>query len=247
MRSLRSTIATTVSLFLAGLVIAVTPTSAHAADVYRYWAYFSATDGAFVAQEVGPSSSNPKDGSIEGYRYAAPADFNNPNVPRADLSTVTFDSVCGDKEAEADQKRVAVLIDYGVEADAAKGAEVPTPEALCAVVDKQATGLQTLQAVAPDLRTEKSSYGPSLCGISGYPATGCSSDTAEKGTPADEGTVEFRTASSDSGDTSASDVSEADSDDSDDSNLPVLLIVAGVIVLLLAGGLILARRNRSAA
>lgn len=247
MRSLRTTIATALSLALAGLVIALTPTSAHAADVYRYWAYFTVTNDKFVAQAVGPSSSKPKDGSIEGYRYAAPTDFNNPNVPRADLGKVTFDSVCGDKEAGADQKRVAVLIDYGVEADAAKGAEVPAPEALCAVVDKKATGLQTLQAVAPDLRTEKSSYGPSLCGISGYPATGCSSDVAKEGTPADEGTVEFETAATDSGDSSASDVSKADGDSDDDSNLPVLLGVGGVIVLLLAGGLILARRNRSAA
>ncbi|QIX27036.1 hypothetical protein ncot_10850 [Nocardioides sp. JQ2195] len=244
MRSLRTTIATALSLALAGLVIALTPSTAHADDVYRYWAYFSVSNDKFVAQAVGPSSSKPKDGTVEGYRYAAPADFNNPNVPRADLSKVTFESVCGDKEAESDQKRVAVLIDYGVEADAAKGAEIPEPEALCAVVPTKATGLQTLQAVAPDLRTEKSSYGPSLCGISGYPATGCSSDTAEKGTPAEEGTVEFQTAAA--GDASGSDVSGADSE-SDDDNLPVLLGVGGVIVVLLAGGLVLARRNRSAA
>lgn len=245
MRSLRTTITTVLSLLLAGLVVAFTPTSAHADDVYRYWAYFTVTDGAFAPQSVGPSSSKPKDGDIEGYRYAAPADFNNPNVPRADLETVTFDAVCGAKEAAADEKRVAVLIDYGVEADAADGAEVPEPEALCAVVPKKATGLQTLQAVAPDLRTEKSSYGPSLCGISGYPATGCTSDVAEKGTPTDEDTVEF--AMAESADASGSDTSEADSGEDDDSNLPVLLGVGGVIVVLLAGGLVLARRNRSAA
>ena len=51
----------------------------------------------------------PKDGDIEGYRYAAPANFDKPNLPRADLTEVTFDAVCGDKSAEAGEKRVAVL------------------------------------------------------------------------------------------------------------------------------------------
>ncbi|KQY64573.1 MULTISPECIES: SCO2322 family protein [unclassified Nocardioides] len=243
MRSLRSSIATAISLFLAGLVIAATPGSAHAADVYRYWAYYTVTDGAFVTQETGPAGATPADGSVEGYRYAAPADFKKPNLPRADLATVNFDSVCGDKEAAAGEKRVAVLIDYGVEADA-NGAEVPQPEALCAVVPEKANGLQTLQAVAPDLRTKKSSFGPLLCGISGYPATGCADEKADAGTPADEGNVEFATASSD--DKGASDSSKAN-DDKDDSNTGVLLGVGGLIVVLLAGGFYLSRRNRSAA
>lgn len=244
MRSIRSTIATALSLFLAGLVVAFTPSTAHAADVYRYWAYFTVTNDAFVAQGTGPSSSKPVDGAVEGYRYAAPADFNNPNVPRADLTKVNFDSVCGDKEAEDGEKRVAVLIDYGVAADAADGTEIPDPEALCAVVPKKATGLQTLEAVAPDLRTEPSSYGPQLCGISGYPATGCSSDKADKGTPADEETVDFAIPSSDE---KGSDTSKADSDEDDDSNVGMLLGVGGLVVILAAGGIYFSRRNRSAA
>ncbi|WP_067432248.1 SCO2322 family protein [Nocardioides jensenii] len=232
-----------VTISLIGMLLVGTGTagaSAAPADVYRYWGYFTVTDGEFVLQPTGPADAKPTDGAIEAYRLAAPADFNKPNLPRADLTKVTFDSVCGAKEAATDQKRVAVLIDYGVQADATDGAEVPEPEALCAVVPADANGMNVLQAVAPDVRIEKEL----LCGISGYPATGCA-DKADKATPADDGTVEFATASSD--DTGSSDSSAADDDEDDDSNTGILLGVGGLIVILGAGGLYLSRRNRAAA
>lgn len=245
MRTTRSLITSLIALLLAGFVVVGTAPTATAADIYRYWAYFTVSDGEFVAQQTGPSGATPKDGSIEAYRYAAPADFKKPNLPRADLAEVTFESVCGDKTAEDGQKRVAVLIDYGVEADAPDGVEVPQAEALCAVVPAKANGLQTLQAVAPEIRTKKSSFGPQLCGISGYPATGCSDDLAEKGTPADGEPIEFATA--DSGDDNASDTSTAADEDEDESNLPMLLGIAALVVVIAVAGVVLSRRNRSAA
>lgn len=243
MRSLRLLIAAAFTLILSGGLVLSSTSGAQAADAYRYWAYYSVTDGAFVAQQTGPSGTTPTDGSIEGYRFAAPADFKNPNVPRADLKSLTFDSICGSKEAAEGKKRVAVLIDYGVEADA-NGATIPSPEALCAVAPTKANGLQVLGAVAPDLRTQKSSFGPLLCGISGYPATGCADEMAKKGTPTNEPTVEFATADSD---TSGSDTSTAADDTDEDSNTGILVGVGGLIVILIAGGLYLSRRNRSAA
>ena len=110
-RAVRATLLPLAALLLAGFVSVGTAPSAHAADVYRYWGYYTVTDGAFVAQETGPAGATPKDGDVEGYRYAAPADFKNPNLPRADLDVVTFDAVCGDKTAADGEKRVAVLID----------------------------------------------------------------------------------------------------------------------------------------
>ena len=190
-RAVRSALLPLLTLLLAGFVSVGTAPAAQAADVYRYWGYYTVTDGAFVAQETGPAGATPKDGDIEGYRYAAPADFKNPNLPRADLTVVTFDAVCGDKTAADGEKRVAVLIDYGVESDAADGETPPDPEALCAVVPEKFNGLQTLQSVAPDLRTQKSSFGPLLCGISGYPATGCADVKVPEGSPADGAAVEF--------------------------------------------------------
>lgn len=240
MRKFPSFVATAIAVFLSGLVVGTAP-AAHAADVYRYWAYFTVKDGAFVAQGTGPADANPADGSIEAYRFAAPADFNNPNLPRADLSTVTFDSVCGSKEAGADEKRVAVLIDYGTEDDA-DGAEIPEPEALCAVVPAKANGMQTLQAVAPEIRTEKTM----LCGISGYPASGCS-DKADKATPPDSETVEFATADSEDSEQDGSDTSQAADDKDDDGSNTWLLLGAGLLVVFLGGGgvLMAMRKERS--
>lgn len=238
-----------VTLLLAAFVSVGTAPSAQAADVYRYWAYFTVTDGAFVAQETGPAGATPQDGDIEGYRYAAPTNFEKPNLPRADLAEVTFEAVCGDKSAETGKKRVAVLLDYGIDADADGGETPPEPEALCAVVDEKANGLQTLQAVAPDLRTEKSSFGPLVCGISGYPTTGCANVKAPEGSPVDGPAVEFagladEAEAADSG-SSDSDTSAASDSDSDDSNAPLLVGLAVLVVAIVAGGVLLQRRNSS--
>ena len=248
-RAVRTALLPLVTLLLAGFVSIGTAPSAQAADVYRYWAYFTVKDGAFVAQQTGPAGSDPKDGDIEGYRYAAPANFEKPNLPRADLGEVTFDAVCGDKTAEAGQKRVAVLLDFGVDSDAADGETPPEPEALCAVVDEKANGLQTLQAVAPEVRTQKSSFGPLVCGISGYPATGCADVKAPQGSPADGPAVEFtglageESASPGSSDSDTS--AASDSDSNDDSNAPLLIGLAVLVVAIVASGVVLQRRNAS--
>ena len=245
-RAVRSALLPLLTLLLAGFVSVGTAPAAQAADVYRYWGYYTVTDGAFVAQETGPSGATPKDGDIEGYRYAAPADFKNPNLPRADLTVVTFDAVCGDKTAAGGDKRVAVLIDYGVDSDAAEGETPPEPEALCAVVPEKFNGLQTLQSVAPDLRTQKSSFGPLLCGISGYPATGCADVKVSEGSPADGPAVEFTGLAGDDTDAGdSSDMSSAADSDSDDSNAPLLIGLAVLVVAIVAGGVVLQRRNAS--
>ncbi|MET1059782.1 MAG: SCO2322 family protein [Nocardioides sp.] len=243
-RAVRSALLPLVTLLLAGFVSVGTAPAAHAADVYRYWAYYQVQDGAFVAAATGPAGATPKDGDVEGYRYAAPADFKNPNLPRADLAVVTFDAVCGDKTAADGEKRVAVLLDYGVEADADAGETPPDPEALCAVVPAEFNGLQTLESVAPDLRTKKSSFGPLICGISGYPATGCADVKVAQGSPADGPAVEFAgLATDDSAAGDSSDTSSASDSDSDDSNAPLLIGLGVLVVAIVAGGVVLQRRN----
>jgi hypothetical protein len=247
-RLLPALLAALLAALLTGLVSLTTAPAAHAADVYRYWSYFQVEDGAFQAAQTGPAGATPEDGAVEGYRWAAPGDPEKPNLPRADLSVVTFDAVCGDKEAAADEKRVAVLLDYGVDEDAPEGATPPQPEALCAVVPTKFNGLQVLQSVAPDTRTQKSSFGPLVCGISGYPETGCADEKADAASPADGDPVEFAGLASEDGSGSAegSDTSSsADSDSDDGSNAPLLVGIGVVVVLLAAGGFYLSRRNAS--
>ena len=211
---------------LAALVV-LAPSSAHAATViYKYWAYYTVTDGEFVYASTGPAETNPADGSIEAYRFAAPADFNKPNYPRADLEELTFDALCGESTAATGEKRVAVLVDYGVAQDAVDEQETPEPVAGCAVVAEDATGIQVLQAVVDDVRVENTSSGPAVCGIGGYPATGCFKNTAEVGTPADGEPVEFAIAGAD----------EPEQEDDDDSSNAGLWIGLGAVLLLIVGG-----------
>jgi hypothetical protein len=244
-RAVRTSLFPLLALLLAGFVTVGTSSTAQAADVYRYWAYFAVQDGAFVPQQTGPAGATPKDGAIEGYRWAAPANYEKPNLPRADLAEVTFDAVCGDKTAADGEKRVAVLIDYGVEQDAPAGGTPPDPEALCAVVPAKANGLQTLQAVAPDLRTQKSSFGPLVCGLSGYPATGCADEKADQGTPADGAPVAFTGIGDETEAADASSDTSAASSSDDDSNAPLLVGIAVLVLAIGAGGFVLQRRSRT--
>ncbi|WP_153505810.1 SCO2322 family protein [Cumulibacter manganitolerans] len=241
MRLARVIVAAAFALLLVGAGAVLTPRTAEAQDIYRYWAYFTVQDGAFVAAATGPAEAVPADGAVEGYRYAAPADFTKPNRPRADLQKVTFDAVCGGTKAAAGQKRVAVLIDYGVKQDAEPGRTPPQPQALCAAVPAQANGLQVLQAVEPKTRTESGSFGPLLCGIADYPTTGCASEVAPSGTPADGDPVDFATASDDT----AASAKATGTDSGDGSNVPLLVGAAVVVVLVAAGGTYLARRRSS--
>lgn len=79
-------------------------------------------------------------------------------------------------EAAAGQVRVGLVVDAGTEADAPDGAV----EVTCVVVDDGATSAEVLRAWA-DARGKALRYDPSglLCGIGGYPATGCGQRTAD--------------------------------------------------------------------
>lgn len=211
------------------------PASDEPTDIYRYWGYFTAAEGEYVYAQTGPADANPADGSVEAYRYAAPADPSNPVVPRADLAEVDFDAVCGEEDAGDGEKRVAVILDYGVEADA-EDAEVPEPEADCAVVAEDASGMQVLDEVE-DVRVESGL----VCAIGEYPATGCS-EIVEEGTPGQEGTVEFAV----DGAAGEEEVSAA-ADSTDDAGGIGWLIGIGVVILaLIIGALVVLRRRSSA-
>jgi hypothetical protein len=145
-------------------------TTAPADTAYRYWGYFQAPDGAWAFAQTGPDASAPADGSVEGWRFAV-AGSSDMRSPRA---LPAFDDVCGGDEAGEGEKRVAVVVDYGRAADAADGDEPPAPRAGCAVVDDAATGADVLAAVA-ETRIEAGL----VCGLDGYPATGCGEAVAE--------------------------------------------------------------------
>lgn len=233
---------------IAGGLVATSPAQAiktqAGPDIYRYWTYFQVTDGKFVTSAVGVGKAVPADGSVEAYRYAAPADFNKPNLPRADLGELTFASICEHVEAADGKKRVAVIIDFGVAEDAEDAGEPPAPTAACAQVAEKATGVQVLSAVTKT-RVEKGM----LCAIEGYPASGCS-ELAKQATPADGADpVDFELLGHD-GDHhedggSATDASSEESDEG--SNVPLLVAIGVVVLAIIVGGVVLSRRNKTAA
>lgn len=237
--SLRRPLGALVCLLLAAAVLLGTAGSASSVDGYRYWNYFHLQTGSWEFSQVGPAEFQPEDGAVEGYRFGTSTTAEG-IPPRADLAEVNFDSICGGTQAGNGEKLVAVVLDYGTEADA-DGETPPAPRAECAAVDQGATGQQVLNSVA-DVRVESGL----TCAINGYPAEGCGEPVPDASPPPDEQPVAFELPASPEEGESADGAGSA-ADGSEDSSLALPLILAGVLVVALAvGAFLLSRRNRSA-
>ena len=153
-----------ITLFLVVLAGGAIAAPAQAA-AYRYWGYYQLTNGAWAFAQAGPAQSVPKDGTIEGWRFAV-ADESSTRTPR---TTPSFDALCASTAVKAGTKRVGLVIDYGRPADAADGAEPPALRAACVAVPEKATGSDVLVAADATLRLDKGL----TCAIDGWPAAGC--------------------------------------------------------------------------
>ena len=232
---LRRTVGVLSSLLLAALFVTGFAGTAHAEGGYRYWNYFHLTGQTWEFSQVGPSGYQPKDGAVEAYRFGTSASSDADGIPpRTDLSEVNFDTVCADKQAATGKKRVAVVLDYGSEADA-DGATPPAPVGECAVVDAKANGQQVLDNVA-DVRSEDGL----TCALDGYPVKGCGDPVTDvKAT--DERPVTFELPISEA----ASDDASSDSTEEDSDLLWPLIGVGLAVVLVAASALAMNRRKRS--
>ena len=218
------------SALLALMTVLAGASPSQAEDGYRYWNYSHLDGDTFAFAETGPADFVPEEGDVEGWRFGT-STVSDGIEPRADLATVSFDAVCGDSKAAADEKRVAVLVDFGTEADA-DGAEVLAPRAECAVVPTAANAQLVLESVV-DVRAEKGM----ICALDGYPATGCGAPVGDAKVQADEATVDFTLPAS------AESPAEAADDSGDGVSWP--LIGVGALVLVLAAVAVpLYRRNR---
>lgn len=152
--------------------------TAHAAG-YRYWSFWEGGDGksatwAYATQ--GPATLRPADGAVNGYRFAVSTDGADADRPR---QAPDFAAICAGTPAAPGTKRVALVVDFGVPADAPAGEAPPGPRTACARVAPDATAAEALAAVAAPLRYNSQAL---LCGISGYPRQGCGEqvDTAAR-------------------------------------------------------------------
>ncbi|MFJ3787104.1 SCO2322 family protein [Kitasatospora sp. NPDC090091] len=153
------------------LMLAAAPAQAAVAQAagagYRYWSFWKWSDGAWAYQQQGPAVYVPKDGGVDGWRFAVSPDGGR-DAARPGGSG-DFATICGSTPEQSGRKRVAVVLDFGTAADAAGGTP-PEPRTVCAVVPANATSAEVLAAVAPPLRYDTNGL---LCAIAGYPKSGC--------------------------------------------------------------------------
>ncbi len=148
---------------------AVLPAASQAA-AYRYWSYWLGSDAGWSFANVGPAFRSPADGTLEGWRFSVSGVEGN-HVPSF---AADFDAVCGDTAPEDGRKRVAVVVDPGVSADAPEGEQPPGAWAMCVIAEPRATGYDVLRAAAT-VRAERGL----ICAIGGYPSRGCADVIAD--------------------------------------------------------------------
>jgi len=209
---------------------------AQAEDGYRYWNYFHLEKSSWAFSEVGPADYQPDDGDVEGFRFGT-STASEGLEPRADLEEVNFDTVCADTEAGGDQKRVALVLDYGTKE---AGGTPPEPRAECAVVDGSASTQQILQEVA-DVRLDSGM----TCALDGYPASGCGEPVPNAEVATDEKPVAFEMPADGSASADEAGTSDA-AGDTQESGLPWGVVGIAVLVVLLAAGAFVMSRRRSA-
>lgn len=206
------------------------------ADSFRYWGFYQWTDGAWGFATTGPAETVPADGAVDGWRFAV-ADESSSRVPRA---SVGFDEVCGTTEAGAGEKRVAVVLDFGTDADAPEGT-VPEARGECAVVPEAASSLDALTAVA-EARIE----GGLVCGVDTFPGAGCG-DPVPGAAPTDDAQVELAlpdaAPSEDATDSATNEDGPSGDEDSSTATILAAVVTIGAIATL---GIFAWRRRRPA-
>lgn len=224
-----------VTLVAALFALALT-TPAQAAD-YRFWGFYQLTDGSWAFAQKGPDQTVPVDGGVEGWRFAV-SGADSSRFPR---DVLTFDEICGATPAQAGNKRVGLVVDFGRPADSADNAAPPEPKSVCAVVPEAATSVDVLKE-AGDLRSENGL----VCAVAGYPATDCGGEVAEVSAEAKAADTPIQIAAPTAATSAASTDAAApvSGDAADDGNV-VAYVIAGVALLALLAFLLV--RSRSGA
>lgn len=228
---------------LAGIAVLFgSVTAAHAEDGYRFWGYYTWTGQEWTFAVVGAHENIPEDGSVEGWRYAVSG--NTPRFPRVALD---FDGICAGVPAEDGKKRVAVVIDYGTEDDSVEGAP-PTATGTCVVADPDTHGLDLLREVT-NVRDEANM----VCGVNGFPQTGCGDAVSDISVPTDEepidveitepvGSSEWDPTTAPSPETTAA-PAEPEAVESD-GNWQTWALGGGILLVIVVTGFFLSRRRQ---
>ncbi len=213
---------------LTALALLVAPLGtgvARAEDGYRYWGYYQSLNTPWAFSQSAPGTTVPADGSVEGWRYAV-AGMTTSRPPRTGAD---FNDVCGKVRPVDGQKRVGVVIDPGTTEDAPQGSTPGRITATCVVVPTSATGSQVLQTAAA-VRTDSAGM---VCGIAGYPTSGCGDPVAGIAVPSTEAAV-TPTLTTPAGNVAPS------------TPVWAWIGVGGIVVVLAGAGIVVARKRRTA-
>ncbi|WP_114905779.1 SCO2322 family protein [Ornithinimicrobium murale] len=162
---------TTAALAAASVALLAAALPAHAAG-YQFWGYYQLVDGEWAFAVEGAGTTVPDDGTVQGLRFAV----SSGDEIRAPRDVLEFDEVCADVPAEDGSKRIALVIDPGRDVDAPEGQTPPAPGAQCVLAEPDATTLDLVRQVVPDVRTDENTM---VCGLAGFPESGCSEEIAE--------------------------------------------------------------------
>ncbi len=150
----------------ATLVFLLLPSAVQAETAWRYWSYWTATDGTWQLAMTGAADVEAVDGSVQGWRYiTAGLEIGEEFSPRSDAN---FEAICGDTPKSETTARVAIVVDFGDASDYSEGVSLPEIISECVVVDSGSPSTLLLPDVV-DLREEAGL----ICGINGLPASGC--------------------------------------------------------------------------
>ncbi len=224
------------AMIVAGLLLLLlglspSASASAAADAYKYWGYYHSAGSTWEFSLKGADQYIPKDGSVEGWRYGL--DVAGTRFPR---TVPAFDTICAGTAPDADEKAVAVVIDYGTADEAENGDVPPQPRGECVEAAKNATGLQVLQEIA------EATVDGFVLAIDGYPSQPPKATYPDVKIPSSEPTVELALADADADGTAAADSEITVTDD--DDGFPWAIVSIGAIALLLgAAALVMARRR----
>ncbi|MFI9461323.1 SCO2322 family protein [Streptomyces xiamenensis] len=146
------------ALSAALLLLLCLPAKAWAAS-YAYWSFWQwdAGSGSWVYAAEGPGTARVAEGDVVGFHFTTSE--NATAAPVAPRGATEHAEIC-----PGDPAGVAVVIDFGT-ADGAPGARTA-----CAPEAAGTTAATALAEVAEPLRYASNGM---LCGITGYPETGC--------------------------------------------------------------------------
>ncbi|MGW0596869.1 SCO2322 family protein [Streptomyces sp. NPDC002776] len=160
------------ALLLAVLALWAAAPSAQAAG-YRYWSFWDRDGSSWTYATLGPSTTVPSDGDVQGFRFTLSEDSSDAATPRG---TASFGAICARTPARDGEKRVALVIDFGTKTESPSGDTPPKLRTACARVGEDATTADALASVAKPLRYDSNAL---LCAIAGYPTAGCGEKVAK--------------------------------------------------------------------